>query len=121
MPGKVLVDAGQEVEVDAGQGLDRGQEVELEVDAGPEVNSRQRRVGDEYAMGGIRLQTSLPPPDRGRCLPELPVASRASCLLPPEPSTSSRASDLLQTLQPPPNPSTSKPFNCLQTSIPPNL
>jgi hypothetical protein len=78
------VNAGQEVEVDGGQ------EVELEVDAGPEVNSKQRRVGDEYAMGGIRLQTSLPPPDRGRRLPELPAASRASCLLPPEPFTSSR-------------------------------
>jgi hypothetical protein len=90
------VNAGQEVEVDAGQGLDRGQElevngrqevevdggqeVELEVDAGPEVNGRQRRVGDEYAMGGIRLPTSLPPP-------ELPAVPRASCLLPPEPST----------------------------------
>jgi hypothetical protein len=92
---EVEVDAGQEVEVDAGQGLDRGQEVELEVDAGSEVNSRQRRVGDKYAMGGIRFQTSLPRPDRGRCLPELPAASRASrCLqsfLPSQqPSTSSR-------------------------------
>src|SRR2546430_2429362 len=78
-------------------------------------------------MGGIRLQTSLPPPDRGRCLPELPAASRASRLLPPEPSTS-RASDLLQTLRPPPNPSTSpnpstasRHFDCLQTSMPPDL
>jgi hypothetical protein len=70
------------------------------VDAGPEVNSKQPRVGDEYAVGGIRLQTSLPPPDRGRCLPELPATSRASCLLLPEPSTSSRAFDCLQTSRP---------------------
>ena len=70
------------------------------MDAGPEVNSKQPPVGDEYAVGGIRLQTLLPPPDRGRYLPELPATSRASCLLPPEPSTSSRA------------------FNCLQTSRP---
>ena len=50
-------------EVDAGQGLDRGQELEVngrqevEVDDGQEVNRRRRRVGDEYAMGGIRLQS----------------------------------------------------------------
>jgi hypothetical protein len=74
---EVEVDAGPEVNsvqelVDGGQGLDRGQglevngrqevEVELDgvqdVDGGQEVNRRQRRVGNEYAMGGIRLQTS---------------------------------------------------------------
>jgi hypothetical protein len=101
----------------------------LEMDARPEVNSKQRRVGDEYAIGGIHLQTSLPPPDRGRCLPELPAASRASCLLPPEPSTSSRASDLQtlrppNTLRPPPDPSTaSRPayLHTFQTSRPPGL
>jgi hypothetical protein len=46
-----------EVEVDGGPEANARQEVELEVDAGPEVNRRQRRVGDEYAMGGIRLQS----------------------------------------------------------------
>ena len=51
------------------------------MDTGPEMNSKQRRVGDEYAMSGMRLQTSLPPPHRGGYLPELPVASRASCHL----------------------------------------
>jgi hypothetical protein len=89
----------QELEIDGGQGMevngrqeveiDSEQDVEQDVDGGQEVNRRQRRVGDEYAMGGIRLQTLLPPP-------ELPAVFRASCLLPPEPLTSSRASDLLQ-------------------------
>jgi hypothetical protein len=41
---------------------------------GQEVNGRQWRVGDEYTMGGIRLQTLLPPPD-------LVTASRASYYL----------------------------------------
>jgi len=84
----VEVDAGpevnsvQELEVDGGQGLDRGQglevhgrqevevhgeqDVEQDVDGGQEVNSRQRRVGDEYAVGGIHLQTGA-------------AASRAPC------------------------------------------
>jgi hypothetical protein len=87
---------------------------ELEMDAGPEVNSKQRRVGDEYAMGGICLQTSLPPPDWGRCLPELPAASRASCLLPPEPSTSSRPFNYLQTSRP-------AYLHAFQTSRPPGI
>ena len=65
----------QELEVDGGQGLGRGQglevngrqeveveldgvqDVEQDVDSGQEVNRRRRRVGDEYAMGGIRLQS----------------------------------------------------------------
>ena len=62
----------QELEVDGGQGLDRGQglevngrqEVEVELDCvqdvgggGQEVNRRLRWVGNEYAMGGIRLQS----------------------------------------------------------------
>jgi hypothetical protein len=77
------VNAGQEVEleVDCGQGLGHGQglevngrqeveveldgvqDVEQDVDSGQGVNRRRRRVGDyicvidEYAMGGIRLQS----------------------------------------------------------------
>ena len=77
---KVEVDAGPEVNsvqglVDSGQDLDCGQglevngrqevEVELDgvqaveqdVDGGQEVNCRQRRVGNECAMGGICLQS----------------------------------------------------------------
>jgi hypothetical protein len=37
--------------------LDGVQEVEQEVDSGQEVNRRRRRVGDEYTIGGIRLQS----------------------------------------------------------------
>jgi hypothetical protein len=45
------------------------QEVELEVDAGPEVNIMQElEVDCGQGMGGIRLQTLLP-------LPELPTTS----------------------------------------------
>ena len=70
------LDGVQEL-VDGWQGLDHGQglevngrqelEVELngvqdvdgvqEVNRGQEVNRRQRRVGNEYAMGGIRLRS----------------------------------------------------------------
>jgi hypothetical protein len=75
-------DGGQEVEleVDAGPEVNSMQKLEVngrqevEVDGGQEVNRRQRVVGDEYAMGGIRLQTLLPPP-------ELPATSRASYYL----------------------------------------
>jgi hypothetical protein len=42
------------------------------VDGGQEVNSRQRRVGDEYAVSGIHLHTLLPPPDGGRHLQSSP-------------------------------------------------
>jgi hypothetical protein len=89
--------------VDGGQGLDRGQglevngrqEVEVEVDGEQdveqEVNGRQRRAGDEYAMGSIRLQTS--------CRFQFQTgaaASRASCC------TASGAFHFLQSLRPPP-------------------
>ena len=37
--------------------------MEQDLDGGQEVNRRQRRVGDEYVMGGISLQTLLLPPD----------------------------------------------------------
>jgi hypothetical protein len=37
--------------------LDGVQDVEQDVDRGQEVNRRLRRVGDVYAMGGIRLQS----------------------------------------------------------------
>ena len=37
--------------------LDGVQDVEQDVDGGQEVNRRQRRVGNEYAMGGIHLQS----------------------------------------------------------------
>lgn len=75
LDGRPEVNSVQEVEVDGGQGLDRGQglevncrqevdgdgngkqDVEQDVDGGQEVNRRRRRVGDEYAMGGIRLQS----------------------------------------------------------------
>jgi hypothetical protein len=58
-----LVDGGQRL--DHGQGLEVNgrQEVEVELDGvqdmdgEQEVNRRQRRVGNEYAMGGIRLQS----------------------------------------------------------------
>jgi hypothetical protein len=43
-------------------GFDDDQYVEQDMDGGQEVNDRQRRVGDEYAMGGICLQSFLPPP-----------------------------------------------------------
>jgi len=43
------VNSVQELEVNDGQGLDRRQ--------GLEVNGRQERVGDEYAVDGIRLQS----------------------------------------------------------------
>jgi hypothetical protein len=88
------VNSVQALEVDGGQGLDRGQGLEVhgrqevkvdgeqDVDGGQEVNRRQRRVGEEYAGAGY--------------------TSRASCLLPPEPSTSSRAFNRLQIFQPPP-------------------
>jgi len=102
------VDAGQEVEVNGRQEVevDGGQEVELEVDAGPKVNSRQRRVGDEYAMGGIRLQT-LAAASRPEPLPlGLPAASRASRRPQSFVLAAAGALDLLQTLRPPPNPST---------------
>jgi hypothetical protein len=45
------VNGRQEVEVDGEQ------DVEQDVDGRQEVNRRQRRVGDEYAMDGIRLQS----------------------------------------------------------------
>jgi hypothetical protein len=59
----------QELEVNGGQGLevngrqevevelDGVQDVEQDVDSGQEVNRRRQRVCDEYAMGGIRLQS----------------------------------------------------------------
>jgi len=47
------VDGRQELEVE----LDGVQDVEQEVNRGQEVNRRQRRVGNEYAMGGIRFQS----------------------------------------------------------------
>jgi hypothetical protein len=55
----------QTLEVDGGQGLGRGlglevngrQEVEVELDGVQEVNRRRRGVSDEYAIGGIRLQS----------------------------------------------------------------
>jgi hypothetical protein len=77
-------------------------------------------VGDEYVVGGIHLQTLLPPPDGGLYIqsslppPELPTTSTTafdrlqSFLPPPQPSTASRRFDLLQTLRLPPD---------LQTSI----
>ena len=37
--------------------LDGVQDVEQEVNRGQEVNRRQRPVGNEYAMGGIRFQS----------------------------------------------------------------
>jgi hypothetical protein len=45
------VNGRQEAEVDGEQG------VEQDVDGGQEVNRRQWRVGDEYAVGGIHLQS----------------------------------------------------------------
>jgi hypothetical protein len=94
------------------------------VDDRQEVNHWQRRVGDEKAMGGIRLQTLLPPLDRGRCLQssllplELPAALH-NLQPPPDPSTSSRSFDLLQILRPPPDPSTaSSPFDRFQSFLP---
>ena len=73
LDGRPEVNSVQEVEVDGGQGLDRGQglevngrqevevdgeqDVEQDVDGGQEENRRRRRVGDEYAMGGIRLRS----------------------------------------------------------------
>jgi hypothetical protein len=60
-----------------------------------------------------RLQSFLPPPElRACCLRSLRP--------PPEPSTSSRAFDLLQSLRPPPEPSTSsRAFDRLQSYLPP--
>jgi hypothetical protein len=68
--------------------------VEQYVDGGQEVNRRQRRVSDEYAMRVIRLQTLPLPPELLAAFrasyylqnsllppPELPAASRASCYL----------------------------------------
>jgi len=70
---EVKLDSGPEVnsqqglEVDGGQGLevngrqevqvDAEQDAEQDVDGGLEMNRIQRRVGDQYAMGGIRLQS----------------------------------------------------------------
>jgi hypothetical protein len=91
------VNGRQEVEIDGEQ------DVEQDMVDGQEVNHRQRRVRDKYAMGAIRLQT-LPLP------PELPAFSRASCrlqsivLAASELSISSRASEL-----------SSRPFDLLQT------
>jgi hypothetical protein len=74
---EVLVDAGQEVEVNGRQEVevDGGQEVELEVDAGPEVNSRQRWVGDNNTV------TYVSGP---RCRLQTGAAASQSSLLPPE-------------------------------------
>jgi hypothetical protein len=78
------LDHGQSLEVNGRQEVevDGEQDVEQDVHGGQEMNGRQRRVGDEYAMGGIHLQTLLPPPD-------LAAAYRAPChiqsfLLPPQ-------------------------------------
>jgi hypothetical protein len=101
---------------------DGEQDVEQYVDGGQEVNGRQRRVGDKYAMGGIRLQTLLPPPD-------LAAASRASCRLQSFVlatsgafdfdrlqsllTTASRASYYLHSLRPPPElPAVSRASYC---------
>jgi hypothetical protein len=70
--------------VDGGQGLDRGQglevngrqevevdgeqDVEQDVDCGQKVNGRQRRVGDEYAIDGIRLQSRRKTPADIKCI-----------------------------------------------------
>ena len=48
---RLEVNSRQEVEIDGEQ------DVEQDVNGGHEVNRRQRRVGNEYAMGGIRLQS----------------------------------------------------------------
>jgi hypothetical protein len=48
---KSVQNGRQKVEVDGEQNM------EQDVVGGQEVNRRQRRVGDEYAMGGIRPQS----------------------------------------------------------------
>jgi hypothetical protein len=42
--------------------------VEQNVDGGQEVNRKQRRMGDEYAMGGIRLQSHAGTPADIKCI-----------------------------------------------------
>ena len=54
MMGRALI-AGKWLEVNGRQEVKVDDE--QDVDGGQEVNRRQRRVGDEYAMGGVRLQS----------------------------------------------------------------
>jgi hypothetical protein len=48
--------------------------VEQDVDGGQEMNGRQRWVGDEYAMGGIRLKSR-----RNTCRHQVYCLQRVIC------------------------------------------